>query len=170
MNISIKNLFQHYLSQLEVIVSKVPPEKFSLALSEGMFSLEMNAKIASNFALRGYCPLLNQDVVSFYSDDSGKNAVQKQLSDTLVYLNDLPEVMQLNDKKLVKDKAGFSEVELPQPLFIHQYILPNFIFHISMVYAIAKANGVELSKGDFDGFHSYPNGFSFVSSPNRVNH
>lgn len=163
MSISIKNLFKYYLSQLAVIVAKVPPEHFPLALSEGMFSLEMNAKIASNFVLRGYCPLLNRDVVSFFVDESGKTAVQKQLSDTLAYLEDLPEVIRLNDKELVKDKAGFSAVELAQPLFVHQYILPNFFFHMSMVYAIAKANGVELSKGDFDGIHSYPNGFSFVS-------
>ncbi|MDN3556830.1 DUF1993 family protein [Halomonas maura] len=162
---SIKEIFKHYLYQLEVIVSRIPPENFSLALSEGMFSLEMNAKIAANFVLRGYCPLLHQDVVSFISDEPGKAAVKKQIADTLAYLSDLPEVMRLNDKELVKDTAGFIEVEFSQPLFIHQYILPNFIFHISMVYAIAKANGVELSKGDFDGIHSYPNGFSFISSP-----
>lgn len=165
MNLSIKKLFHHYLLQLQVIVSKIPPEKFSLALSEGMFSLEMNAKIAANFALRGYCPLLNLDVVSFTTDDSGKEAVQQQLSKTLTYLADLPEIDELDNKAMVREKAGFLEVELSQPLFIHQFILPNFFFHISMVYATAKANGVDLSKGDFDGIHTYPKGFSFIPSP-----
>ncbi|MCG7587734.1 DUF1993 family protein [Photobacterium sp. OFAV2-7] len=51
---------------------------------------------------------------------------------------------------------------MSQSEFIHQYILPNFYFHISMVYAIAKSKGVVLSKADFDGIHSYPSGFSFV--------
>lgn len=164
MNLSIKKLFRHYLLQLQVIVLKVPPEKFSLALSEGMFSLEMNAKIAANFALRGYCPLLNLDVASFTTEDNGKEAVQQQLSKTLAYLADLPEVDQLDNKAMVREKAGFSAVELSQPLFIHQFILPNFFFHISMVYATAKVNGVDLSKGDFDGIHTYPKGFSFVPS------
>lgn len=161
MNSGIKNIFQHYLRQLDVIVSKTPPEVFSLALSEDMFSLEVNAKVASDFALRGYCPLLNHEVVSLFSEEPGKAVVKKQLSDTLAYLNELPEITQLLDEKKIKEKAGFTEVELSQPLFIHQYILPNFIFHISMVYAIAKANGVSLGKGDFDGIHSYPEGFSF---------
>lgn len=165
MDTSIKSLFQYYLSQLDVIVSKIPPEKFPLTLANGMFTLEMNAKIAANFALRGYCPLLNHSVVSFFRDESGKEAVQEQLSETIKYLNELPEVIQFDDKKLLKDKAGFSEVELSQPVFIYRYIFPNFLFHISMVYAIAKANGVELGKGDYDGIHSYPEGFSFVASP-----
>ncbi len=165
MDTSIKNLFQHYLAQLDIIVSKIPPEMFSLALANGMFTLEMNAKIAANFALRGYCPLLNHSVVSFFRDESGKEAVQKQISETIKYLNELPEAIRLDDEKLLKDKAGFSEIELSQPVFIYHYIFPNFLFHISMVYSIAKANGVELGKGDYDGIHSYPEGFSFVASP-----
>lgn len=162
MDDSIKNFFQHYLSQLETMVAKIPPEKFSLTLANGMFTLEMNAKIAANFALRGYCPLLNKDVVSFFKDESGKEAVQAQLLETIKYLNELPEVKQLDAAKRLKDKAGFSEVDLSQPIFIFHYIVPNFLFHISMVYAIARANGVDLSKGDYDGIHSYPKGFSFV--------
>lgn len=62
MNSGIKNIFQHYLRQLDVIVSKTPPEVFCLTLSEDMFSLEVNAKVASDFALRGYCPFLKRAV------------------------------------------------------------------------------------------------------------
>lgn len=162
MDSSIKSLFHHYLSQLEVIVAKVPPETFSMTLANGMFTLDMNAKIAANFALRGYCPLLNQSVVSFFRDESGKEAVQAQLSETIKYLNELPEVTQLDDTVRLKDKAGFSEVDLSQPAYIYRYIFPNMLFHIGMVYAIAKANGVDLGKGDYDGIHLYPEGFSFV--------
>jgi hypothetical protein len=30
-----------------------------------------------------------------------------------------------------------------------------------MVYAIARVSGIPLTKGDFDGIHTYPTGFSF---------
>ncbi|WP_019615764.1 DUF1993 family protein [Psychromonas ossibalaenae] len=159
---NIKGLFQHYLLQLDVIAAKIPPEKFSLALSEDMFSLEMNAKIAANFVLRGYCPLLDQEVVSFFEDNTGKEAVKKQLAETMKYLNEMPDIKVFDDKKLIKDKAGTSDIELCQSQYIYQYIFPNFLFHISMVYAIAKTNGVALSKEDYDGIHSYPQGFSLV--------
>ena len=156
---SIKHIFEYYLGQLERIVSKIPDEMFSLSLTDDMLSLEQNAKVAANFALRGYCPLLNLEVVSFFNEAPGKAVVQKQLSDTLAFLRDLPEIQQLDEKILLPEKAGFANIELPKPLFIHQYILPNFFFHMSMVYAIAKSPGVKLGKGDFDGLHSYPENF-----------
>jgi hypothetical protein len=52
-------------------------------------------------------------------------------------------------------------VELNGHEFIELYIIPNFLFHLSMAYAIARAEGIAVSKGDFDGFHSYPEGFCF---------
>ncbi|OLQ81168.1 hypothetical protein BIT28_08075 [Photobacterium proteolyticum] len=165
MDISIKSLFQHYLKQLEIIVTKIPQDDFSASLTDDMFSLAMNAKIATNFALRGYCPLLGLDVVSFDSEGVDKTAVLEQISKTLNYLDESREVNNLNSQITVTDKAGFAEINLSQPAFIHQYILPNFYFHISMVYAIAKSKGVVLSKADFDGLHSYPSGFSFVQQP-----
>jgi len=165
MNFNLKNQFQHSLLQLQTIIEKIPADIFHLALTESMFSLEMNAKIAANFALRGYCPLLNElnkEVISFSSDQMGKAEVIRQITATLSFLNEQPEITELNENIKVSEKAGFSEIVLTQPIFIHQYILPNFYFHISMVYAIARANGVMLSKGDYDGIHSYPSGFSFT--------
>ncbi|WP_051302916.1 DUF1993 family protein [Psychromonas aquimarina] len=105
---------------------------------------------------------LVREVVSFFEDHTGKEAVKKQLTETVKYLNEMPDVKEFGDEKLIKDKAGTSDVELCQSQYIYQYILPNFLFHISMVYAIAKTNGVALSKGDYDGIHSYPSGFSLV--------
>ena len=42
------------------------------------------------------------------------------------------------------------------------YAVPNFFFHYSMVYAIARNAGVAIGKTDFDGFHKYPLGFIFT--------
>jgi len=41
------------------------------------------------------------------------------------------------------------------------YAVPNFFFHLTMVYAIARQAGVPIGKADFDGFHAYPPGFRF---------
>jgi hypothetical protein len=50
---------------------------------------------------------------------------------------------------------------MPASEYVSSFVLPNFFFHISMVYAIAKNNGVSVSKGDYDGIHQYPKGFSW---------
>ncbi|WP_417528842.1 DUF1993 family protein [Marinomonas shanghaiensis] len=165
MSRTIKQLFKGYLLQLETIVNKVPPELFSKSLVDDMFSLEMNAKIAANFVLRGYCPLLGKEAVSLMSDEAGKAAVVRQIIETRAMLENLPDICFFDDSKVMNDKAGFSEVQLCQSDFIYQYIVPNYFFHVGMVYAIAKSNGVAVSKGDFDGLHSYPVGFSFVVEP-----
>lgn len=162
MNSNIRALFLHHLSRLQTVVKKTPEAVFPCRLASDMFSLEMNAKIAANFILRGYCPLLATEVVSFYREEEGKAAVLKQIEDTIHYLQDAGDVGPLDDTILISDKAGFNLVELGQSEYVHRYILPNFLFHMSMVYAIARAHGVALSKGDFDGLHGYPADFSFV--------
>ncbi|WNZ54911.1 DUF1993 family protein [Microbulbifer sp. MKSA007] len=162
MQISIKSLLHNYLSQLLSIVTKIPQEIFHKQLASNMFSLAENAKIAANFSLRGYCPLVDQKIVTFEEDGSTKEGILRTIQKTLNYLDSLPEVTDLDSSRRINDKAGFTTVDLPQPKYIHQYIIPNLLFHISMVYAIARHCGVTLSKGDFDGFHSYPAEFSFM--------
>ncbi len=39
--------------------------------------------------------------------------------------------------------------------------MPNFLFHLSMGFAVLRAGGLEIGKGDFDGLHEYPRGFRF---------
>ncbi|WP_444958174.1 DUF1993 family protein [Microbulbifer sp. ZKSA002] len=162
MQISIKSLLHNHLSQLLSIVTKIPQEIFHKQLAPDMFSLAENAKIAANFSLRGYCPLVDQKIVTFEEDGNTKEIILRTIQKTLNYLDSLPEVTDLDSSRRINDKAGFTTVGLPQPQYIHQYILPNLLFHISMVYAIARHCGVTLSKGDFDGLHSYPAEFSFI--------
>ncbi|WP_413662621.1 DUF1993 family protein [Microbulbifer sp. CNSA002] len=162
MQISIKSLLHNHLSQLLSIVTKIPQEIFHKQLAPDMFSLAENAKIAANFSLRGYCPLVDQKTVAFEEDGSTKEGILRTIQKTLSYLDSLPEVTDLDSSRRINDKAGFTTVDLPQPQYIHQYILPNLLFHMSMVYAIARRYSVPLNKGDFDGFHSYPAEFSFI--------
>lgn len=168
MGINPKTLFQRYLTQLNVILEKIPEDIFSRSLSRDMFNLETNAKIAINFAMRGYCPLLGQKVISLENDTTGKESVLKQLAETLAYLKDGEEILSLDDGVLMKEQAGEAPILLPQAAFLFQYIVPNMLFHMGMVYAIGKANDVVLSKGDFDGLHAYSPGFSFLSESEQV--
>lgn len=147
----IKSLFLNYLSQLTIILEKIPEHIYPNTLHEGMFSLEVNAQIAANFLLRGYCPLIGENVVLEEAQSAGKTETLSLVNRVEVILSTYPEYDALSDSVTHREKAGFNEVELSQSDFIHQYIIPNYMFHMSMVYAIARHNGVELSKGDFDG-------------------
>ncbi|UTA47221.1 DUF1993 domain-containing protein [Simiduia sp. 21SJ11W-1] len=163
MSTPIKQLFLDYLAQLSVVVGKVPDALFSDTLHEGMFSLEMNVQIAANFLLRGYCPLIGRAVVLHELSSPGKPASLQLIQDVAAELGALPEVQNLDDSQKITDTAGFAEISLGQSGYLMKYIIPNYMFHVSMVYAIARKNGVPLSKGDFDGLHAYPPGFSFLN-------
>lgn len=163
MDNSIKGSFLSYLKQLSHIVEKIPESLFDTSLAPDMFSLAMNGKIAANFLVRGYAPLskdMNADIRMTDSDE--KSEVIKFINDVSHWLNEQTNIKALDDSKLISEQAGHECVDLTQSQFIYQYIIPNFMFHMSMVYAIARSADVALSKGDFDGIHSYPQGFSFV--------
>jgi hypothetical protein len=59
----------------------------------------------------------------------------------------------------LKDSEGRSiEIKFPTgswkftaTTYLTDFVLPNFYFHISMVYALLRKSGVEIGKGDFLG-------------------
>jgi hypothetical protein len=119
-------------------------------------------RTSANFSLRACCPLAGLETPSFNNDEYTYAGLKKQVSDTSTYLIAIPDEKFIGSMdKHFQDKAGFSELSLPGSEYLHQYALPNFFFHLSMVYAITRSRGIPISKGDFDGYHSYPMGFSF---------
>lgn len=164
MSVAIKPLLIKYLQQLQIIAEKIPAELYSKQLANDMFSLGTNARIAANFTLRGYCPLLQLDIPDYFEDNDEKDSVLKQIARTLEYLQTLPDIAEGATPQTFIEKAGHKNIELPRDEFIHHFILPNCYFHLSMVYATARANKVTLSKGDFDGIHQYPENFSFIDN------
>ncbi|RDV26731.1 DUF1993 family protein [Alteromonas aestuariivivens] len=157
----VKGVFLHYLNQLDRMLAKINQNHFPKSLSDDMFSLAVNARVAANFALRGYCPLIGEPIPNLDSDTAAKQDICRQIQATIQILESCANVASLDDSILITDKAGFTEVSLPQSEYVFHYIVPNFIFHISMVYAIARASGVPLGKSDFDGYHRYPAHFQF---------
>src|SRR5690606_10006035 len=108
------------------------------------------------------CPLSGAPVASFDNNDSSFPGLQRQISSTIEHLEGITtEKWETGRDTRFQDQAGFTKVSLPEFEYLQLYTLPNFFFHLSMVYAIARKQGIAVSKGDFDGYHSYPDGFSF---------
>jgi uncharacterized protein len=60
--------------------------------------------------------------------------------------------------KVPTDESRSIEIKFPNgswkftaPSYIIDFVLPNFYFHDSMVYALLRKSGVEIGKGDFLG-------------------
>ena len=129
-------------------------------LAPDMLPFETQVRIAANFALRASFPLARQDVPpygEFPATFAGLRACIARASMLLGSLEDT----QFEDSRedgtscLLESQAGNALVGLPAPEFLLHYALPNFFFHLTMAYAIMRAQGVAIGKADFDGFHAY---------------
>lgn len=168
-------IFIHYLKQLSKILTKVEKHQHNkqvshngthnilhARLTDNMLPFIAQVRTTANFSLRGCCPLANKTVVSFNNDYDTFTGLEQQITETIHYLQALP----LRDNSVIPEqhiaeKAGFAELSLPRDEYLNFYILPNFFFHLNMVYAIARQKGIPLSKQDYDGYHQYPDDFSW---------
>lgn len=164
-------VFIYYLHQLDKLLWKI--EQFEQGdsdilharLSVDMLPLINQVRTTANFALRACCPLYGQDPVTFENKTDSFAGLHQQIARTLEHLTLLNASSSLPQIGLpIQDKAGFNPLNLPAEEFLTCYAQPNFFFHLGMVYAIARQQGVPLSKGDFDGYHHYPDGFSFENA------
>lgn len=161
-------IFIHYLTQLRALLDQVARADGDVArarLHPDMFPLLQQAKTAIGFTLRCSCPLAGRDIVSFGDDDDSLASVFAQLAATLAYLSAIPDAdFSRIDALTVDTAAGCAHLRLSGWDYFLMYSLPNFFFHYTMVYAIARQAGVAIGKPDFDGYHSYPPGFSFAAA------
>jgi len=166
MTVPPTRLFLHYLRRLDAILKQVEAFGGDVAdrrLHPDMFPLLQQARVAIGFTLRATCPLAGREIVSFRDGDHVTFAgIRVELERTMAYLAALPDADLAGiDAATVRTTAGFAELELPAPEYYQMYAVPNFFFHYSMVYAIARQAGVPIGKSEFDGYHRYPAGFSF---------
>jgi hypothetical protein len=161
--------FVYYLARLQHLVEKIErlcegdTKILDARLHADMLPFTNQVTTTTNFALRACCPLAGRKIVSFQQNQSSFAALTQCITDTITYLAAIPATeFDRPITEIYREQAGFTEVALPRDKFLQHYILPNFYFHFSMVYAIARSHGIPLSKQDYDGYHQYPEGFSFV--------
>ncbi|MFS2019865.1 DUF1993 domain-containing protein [Massilia sp. CT11-108] len=165
MTVTPTRLFLHYLGRLDALLKQVEAFDGTVAdrrLHPDMFPLLQQARVAIGFTLRATCPLAGREIVSFGADALTFPGVFGELERTMAYLAAIPDADFAGmDARRVRTTAGFAELDLPAAEYYQMYAVPNFFFHYSMVYAIARQGGVPVGKSGFDGYHRYPAGFTF---------
>ncbi len=161
-----RTVLLHYLHRLVALLKKIENSKndsehlLTARVHENMLPLCKQVQISANFALRISCNEAGTEVVTFDTEHLTYDGLNQQLQSTIDYLQTLPE-LDIKHDKLAQDTAGFAQLKMPLDEYVGLFALPNFFFHLSMVYAIARAQGLDVTKADFDGIHQYPAGFSW---------
>lgn len=159
-------VFLRYLGNLRELLNRAQRfdnEIGGKRLHPDMFPLLQQAKTAIGFTLRTSCPLAGREIVSFGNEVYTFDSVFAELESTLGYLSKIPDAdFSAIESLKITTAAGFADLSLDGWDYYLMYAMPNFFFHYSMVYAIARNAGVPIGKADFDGYHKYPLGFTFT--------
>lgn len=125
-------------------------------LAEDMMPLAAQVETACHLALRTALPLAGQPVPAFGPSDHGVQGLQatvRRVAGQLARLH--PDDFAEAEQRVITETAGEAPLALPAWTFLCEFALPNFLFHVSMAYAIARSQGCRLGKAQFDGFHVY---------------
>ena len=143
------------------------PALLERQLVPGMFDAGAQLRTVGIFALRATYPLCGRDwpremlTGDFPPGPTGLDARLGVASEQVMALT-RDDFDGAADRQ-IHHNAGDAELTQRGQEYLTLFALPNLWFHLSMSYAILRQAGLEIGKADFDGFHDYAPGFSFVS-------
>lgn len=135
-------------------------------LAEGMFDCAAQLRTVGIFALRATYPLTGQawpkEIIGggFPEGPEGLDARLALAAEQVKAL--APADFEGAEARIVTHKAGDADLAQAGREYLTLFALPNLWFHLSMAFAIARSGGLDIGKADYDGWHSYAPGFSFV--------
>ncbi|PTX57055.1 hypothetical protein C8N43_1720 [Litoreibacter ponti] len=154
----------HYLDRTDALVGKVVhrPEVLDARLAPDMFTAAEQFATATGFALRIAYPLAGRDVPEFEDVGMDVEGLRARIAFARAALAELsPDDFENGQTRTINHRAGFAELEQDGADYALRFGLPNFLFHLTMGFAILRQSGIEIGKADFDGLHDYPQGFRF---------
>lgn len=129
-------------------------------LAPDMFALPRQIQIASDSAKGAAAKLTSTDAPAMADTETSFAELKERCAKTIAYLQGVDAA--------AFDAGASREVELKFPngggmrfdgtTYLAGFVVPNFYFHASMVYAILRAQGVEIGKFDYLA-HMAPHAF-----------
>lgn len=149
------------LARAEAELGPKMPGALAQRPAPGMFPAGQQAATAIQLTLRIACPLAGQRPPELRGplDASG---LALRIAEARAHLDALdPAAFDGAATRIIRFQAGLADLELPGAVFLNDFGLPNFYFHLAMTHVALKQAGATLGKADFDGLHDYPPGFTF---------
>ena len=132
---------------------KIEPSVFLNArLAPDMHPLSRQIQIASDAAKGGVARLAGMAAPSFPDVETSFAELQARIKNTVDFMASVtPEQIDGSEAKTITLQFPGREISFPGQIFLLNFTLPNFFFHVTMAYAILRHNGVAVGKMDFLG-------------------
>jgi len=145
------------LRQAQHLARLAHDDQLAARLHPGMFDCADQFRTVASFALRATFPLTDKPMPELPEGDP--LGVLGFAEDALRGFQEVDFAGAAN--RLIPHQAGFADLEQSAADYLHLFALPNLWFHLTTAFAILRKEGVLVGKADFDGWHSYPPGFSW---------
>lgn len=117
-----------------------------------MHPLVRQVQIACDTAKGAAGRLAGVEVPKHEDTETTVDELKKRLAKTIDFLNSVQaEQFKSAEERSIELKFPSGSWKFTAVSYLTDFVLPNFYFHESMVYALLRNNGVELGKGDFLG-------------------
>ncbi len=129
-----------------------PAVLLATRLSPDMFPLSRQVQIACDFAKGTAARLSGVENPAYADTETSFADLRARIAKTVGFLGSvLAATIDGTEDKDITMKVGPQEMHFKGQPYLVNFALPNFYFHATTAYAILRANGVELGKGDFLG-------------------
>jgi uncharacterized protein len=121
-------------------------------LAPDMLPLARQVQIASDMAKNGVARLAAQEAPRFEDNEKTIDELKARIAKTIDYLRSVPaSALGGAEDRDIRVPLRDRSLEMKGLPYLRNWVLPNFYFHVAMVYALLRHNGVELGKGDWLG-------------------
>lgn len=132
---------------------KIDPAIFINArLAPDMYPLSRQIQIATDIVKGCAARLAGIDVPGYEDNEATFPELQARIAKTVAFLQSVGagQIDGSEEREITLKLRGDEVRFLGQPYLLN-FVFPNFYFHISMVYAILRHNGLEIGKMDYIG-------------------
>jgi uncharacterized protein len=150
-----------FLSGLSEILSKAeahaaekkfePSALLQARLFPDMFALARQVQIASDFAKGIVARLAGVEVPSYEDTEQTFEDLRARIAKTLAFIGTIrPEQMEGSETREIHLNPGTPrERKFNGQVYLLQFGLPQFFFHVTTAYALLRHNGVAIGKKDY---------------------
>jgi uncharacterized protein len=132
---------------------KVAPEvMLGLRLAPDMFALARQVQVACDFAKNTSGRLAGAELPKFPDEEKTFAELYERIARTKAFIAGLPPAaFDGAETRAIRFPMRAKTFEMAGAAYLNGFALPNFYFHAAAAYAILRANGVDLGKGDYMG-------------------
>jgi hypothetical protein len=128
-----------------------PTVYLTLRLYPDMLPLPSQIRIAGDSAKGCAARLAGKDAPVFEDNETTLDELRERISKTLAYLETVgpKDIDGSEERDIVIPRGNREPRRFKGEYYLKHFVLPNFFFHATTLYALLRHNGVELGKADF---------------------